>query len=161
MTMRAALRHLCQHGVEALTPTKKMSKAVTVGSYVAKPSRVVWHRPLVSKRVGNDLRKEAIRQGTYGSFDSTTGVGWEPSWDLVLHSNRHQSSRIGNIQPSKKTAKERSREDRALKLEENLAGQAQAMEDYYAEKEKAKVLDNSFEARYKRMMRGGAAGGGR
>jgi hypothetical protein len=159
-TMRAALRHLCQHGAEALTPTKTQSKTVAVGSYIAKYSREVWHRPLISKRVANDLRKQAIRDGTYGSFNATTGMGWEPSWDLVLHSNRYQSPRIGNVQPSKKTARERNRHDRAQKLEENLAGQDQAIEGYYAEKQEAKVQDKSFESIYKRMMRSGGTGGG-
>jgi hypothetical protein len=152
--MRAALRHLCHHGVEALRSSRSKSKIVTVGSYVAKPSRDIWHRPLISKRVANVIRKHAIREGTYGSFDNLTGVGWEPTWDLVLYANRFQSQRIGNLQPSKKSSRQRSREERARKLEENLAGQAQAMEEYYAEKERAKVKDYSFEAKYKRMMRG-------
>lgn len=156
--MRAALRHLCQHGVEALRPTKTQSKPVVVaaGSYVAKASRDVWYRPLVSKRVANVLRKQAIQQGTYGTFNATTGAGWEPQWDLVLFANRYQSPRMdSNIAPSKKTSRERNREKRALKLEENLEGQAQAMEDYYTEKQAAKVQDKSFEATYKRMIRGG------
>jgi len=58
------------------------------------------------------------------------------------------------IQPSKKTSRERSREDRAQKLRQNLEGQPEAMEQYFIEKEEARVQDKSFEARYKRMMRG-------
>jgi hypothetical protein len=156
--MRAALRHLCHHGVEALKPTQAKSKIVAVCSYVAKSSRDIWHRPLISKRVANDIRKQAIREGTYGSFDSMSGVGWEPTWDLVLYSNRYQSQRIGNLKPSKKSSRQRSREERAQKLEDNLAGQAQAMEEHYAEKQQAKVQDKSFEAKYKRMIRGSGGG---
>jgi hypothetical protein len=157
--MRAALRHLCQHGVEALMPTQTKSKVVAVGSYIAKASRDIWYRPLISKRVANDIRKQAIRGGTYGSFDNVTGVGWEPMWDLVLYSNRYQSQRIGNLQPSKKSKRQRTREERAKKLEENLAGQMQAMEEYYEEKQQGKVQDKSFEARYKRIIRSGSGGG--
>jgi hypothetical protein len=158
--MRAALRHLCHHGVEALRPTQTKSKIVAVGSYVAKAPRDIWHRPLISKRVANVIRKQAIREGTYGKFDTVTGVGWEPNWDLVLYANRYASQRIGNLRPSKKTSQQRNREERALKLQENLAGQAQAMEEYYAEKAQAKVQDKSFQAKYKRMMRSSGGGGG-
>jgi hypothetical protein len=157
--MRAALRHLCQYGVDALMPTQTKSKVVAVGSYVAKSSRDIWHRPLISKRVANDIRKQAIRGGTYGSFDNITGMGWEPTWDLVLYSNRYQAQRIGNLKPSKKTKRQRNREERAKKLEENLVGQTQAMEEYYEEKVQAKVQDKSFEARYKRIVRSGSVGG--
>jgi hypothetical protein len=152
--MRAALRHLCQHGAEALKPQKAQSQAVQVGTYIAKPSRQVWRRPLLSKRVANDLRKAAIQQGTYGSFDTSTGQGWDPSWDFVLKSNQHSSERIGNVQPSKKTSEQRSRQTRADKLQDNLSTQKQQMETYYKEKEQARVQDRSFEARYKRMIRG-------
>ena len=162
--MRAALRHLCQHGAEALKPQKAWSKHIQApNGFVAKPSREIWRRPRISKRVANDLRKAAIRQGTYGSFHATTGEGWDPTWDLVLKSNRHYSERPVR-QPSKKTAKQRTRQDRAAKLQQNLQTQqhAQIIQSYYQEKEEARVQDKSFEARYKRMMRGsgGASGGG-
>ena len=160
--MRAALRHLCQHGENALKPQKVVQKAVTsFDNHIAKPAREVWKRPKISKRVANDLRKTAIKNGTYGSFCSTSGVGWEPEWDLVLQQHRYEVNRFGRIQPSKETSRERSREDRALKLEQNLETQLELIEEYYTEKEDARVQDKSFEARMKRMARGGGPGGPR
>ena len=150
--MRAALRHLAEKGIEALKPQKVTTKAVEVaGHYIAKPSKEVWRRPVVSKRVGNVLRKQAIREGTYGSFDSATGVGWDPAWDLVLQQNQYAVTRYGGMRPNKKTARERSREERAQKLEQNLETRTEKMEEYYLEKEASRVQDKSFEAYFKRL----------
>lgn len=149
--MRAALRHLCEKGVEALKPQKVVAKAKVFGDYMAKPARVVWRRPVVSKRVGNDLRKQAIRAGTYGSFDVATGVGWDPMWDLALKPHQYKVTRFGGIFPPKKTARERNREERAQKIEEKLETRLEVMEEYYAEKEEARIKDRSFESSFKRM----------
>ena len=64
--MRSALRQLCRHGIEALRPQKVNDK---------------WRSPRISRRVAADLRKAAIRNGTYGKFDTETGIGWDPAWD--------------------------------------------------------------------------------
>ena len=157
-TMRAALRHLCQHGVEALKPQKIATKAVEHGTLVAKPSREVWRRPLLSKRVAKTVRKQAVEDGTYGSFDTNTGMGWDPSWDLVLHSHRYEVTRFAGIQPPKKTSRDRNREERARTLEKALEGREEAMEQYYTEKEESRVQDKSFEAKYKRMLRNAGTG---
>ena len=159
--MRAALRHLCQHGAKALQPEKVTIEAVTRLGHIAKPAREVWRRPKVSKRVANDLRKTAIKSGTYGSFCPDTGKGWEPKWDLVLQQHRNEVTRFGNMRPAKKTSRERSREDRAQKLEQNLESRLELIEEYYTTKEDARVEDKSFEARMKRMARGGGPGGPR
>ena len=160
--MRAALRHLCKHGEDALKPQKVVVEAVTsFNNHVAKPARDAWRRPKVSKRVANDLRKTAIKNGTYGSFCSETGTGWNPEWDLVLHQHRHEVTRFGGMRPSKKTSRERNREERALKLEQNLEKRLELIEEYYTEKEASRVQDKSFEARMKRMARGGGPGGPR
>ncbi|KAL7449533.1 hypothetical protein ACHAWC_002804, partial [Mediolabrus comicus] len=66
--MRSAVRKLCQQGVEALRPQKVNDK---------------WRKPVISRRVAGDLRKAAIRSGTYGKFDSETGIGWDPAWDAT------------------------------------------------------------------------------
>ena len=152
--MRAAVRHLCEKGVEALKPQRHTSKAVKVGDYIAKPSQEVWRRPVVSKRVANVLRKQAIADGTYGQFDTTTGIGWDPTWDLTLFQHRYQAYRIGGIQPNKLSKRQRNREERAQKIESNLETRLEKMEEYYLEKEQSKVLDQSFEARFKRINRG-------
>ena len=146
--MRAALRHLAEHGAEALKPQKVLSKAAKNGTSIR--SAEVWRRPVVSKRVGNDLRKLAIKDGTYGSFDKITGVGWDPSWDLVLRSNQYNVNRFGGVRPNKSTKRARTREERAQKIEKNLETRLEKMEEYYVNKEKIRVKDMSFEAVFKR-----------
>lgn len=64
--MRSALRQLCRHGIEALRPQKVNDR---------------WRKPVISRRVAADLRKLALRSGTYGTFDACTGLGWDPAWD--------------------------------------------------------------------------------
>lgn len=76
--MRSALRQLCRHGVEALRPQKVNDK---------------WRKPVISKRVAADLRKLALRSGTYGSFDVETGLGWDPTWDTP---DRRSSGMMGS-----------------------------------------------------------------
>jgi hypothetical protein len=158
--MRSAIRHLVRHGADALQPQRVESKAVQVGTrYIAKPSKTVWRRPAVSKRVANVLRKQAIQEGTYGSFDTETGAGWDPLWDLALKPNQYQVTRFGGVQPPKKTSRERNREERAKKIEANLETRLEKMEEYYIEKEESRVQDKGFEATFKRLARG--PGGGR
>ena len=139
-----------------MKPQKILVQALQIEGHVAQPAKHVWRTPIVSKRVANTLRKKALRDGTYGSFDSETGAGWEPSWDLVLKSSQYKVSRYGGILPPKKTSRERSREERAQKLEEQLETRLEKIEEYYTEKEESRVQDQSFEARYKRLLRGGS-----
>jgi uncharacterized protein with von Willebrand factor type A (vWA) domain len=150
--MRAALRHLCDRGVEALKPQKVLSKAAKEGTNTRAPE--VWHRPVISKRVGNDLRKSALKDGTYGSFNIETGVGWEPAWDIVLKGNQFNVTRFGGIRPKKQHARQRNREERAKKLEENLETRLDKMEEHYVNKESLREVDESFEGRFKRMTKG-------
>jgi hypothetical protein len=149
--MRTALRHLAEKGVEALTPQKVISKAAQLGFNTRLPE--VWRRPVVSKRVGNTLRKQALAQGTYGSFDAATGIGWDPAWDLKLKQNQYQVERFGGIRPKKKTSRERNREDRARQVEEQLESSQEKLEDYYNHKEGIRVEETSFEAHYKKMVK--------
>lgn len=158
--MRAALRHLCQQGAEALKAQKVTVDAVLVKGHIAKPARETWLRPKVGKRVANDLRKLALREGTYGSFCSETGKGWDPEWDLVLQQHRYEVHRFGGIKPSKLTSRERNREDRAQALEQKLETRLQTIEEYYTEKEASRVQEKGIEAKMKRMARSGGPGGG-
>jgi len=154
--MRSAIRLLVKHGIEALKPQSVETKAVVVGNqYVAKPSKTAWRRPAVSKRVANVLRKQAIQDGTYGSFDINSGVGWDPMWDLALKPNQYQVTRFGGIQPAKKTSRQRNREDRAKKLEASLETRLEKMEEYYTEREESRVQEKGFEAMFKRVNKGG------
>jgi hypothetical protein len=150
--MRSAVRHLIQNGVEALKPQRIESKAVQVGNqYIAKPVKIVWRRPVVSKRVANVIRKQALREGTYGIFDSNTGLGWDPQWDLALNVNQYKVTRFGGIQPSKKTSRERSRAERAMKIQDNLETRLEKMEEYYSGREESRVQEKGFEETFKRL----------
>mmetsp|Transcript_2709 Transcript_2709/g.6212 ORF Transcript_2709/g.6212 Transcript_2709/m.6212 type:complete len:176 (-) Transcript_2709:377-904(-) len=78
--MRTALKKLSQHGVQALRPQKVNDK---------------WRNPAVSARVAADLRKKAIRSGTYGFFDRETGIGWDPLWDAPILVPSDNNNAIG------------------------------------------------------------------
>jgi hypothetical protein len=151
--MRSVVRKLCQQGVEALRPQKVNEK---------------WRKPAVSRRVASDLRKAAIRAGTYGKFDAETGVGWDPSWDAP--ERRHpllddasievadsilfgtNKGAIQSIRPPKETKRERTRETRAQKIE-NLLKEADAkIEEYRLEKE-ANKPKKGIEEEFKRAMK--------
>ena len=153
--MRSAVRKLCQHGVEALRPQKVNDK---------------WRKPCISRRVAGDLRKAAIRSGTYGSFDSETGIGWDPAWDAP--ERRHSSTITGDdasdfhkilvgtnkgaiqsIRPPKETKQERTREIRAQKIERLLEQADKNIEDYRFEKEANKPKPG-IEEEFKRAMKG-------
>ena len=152
--MRSAIRHLIRLGVDALKPQRVATKPIQVGShYIAKPSKIVWRGPIVSKRVANVIRKKAIQQGTFGSFDAATGAGWDPLWDLALKPNKYNVTRFGGVRPPRKRSRERNREDRAKKIEANLETRLEKMEEYYVEKEASRVKEKGFEARFKRMIR--------
>eukprot|EP01041_Mallomonas_annulata_P006427 gene6427-12992_t len=61
-----AIKLLSQFGVDAITPK------LTNGRYTS---------PMVSRRVSADLRKAAIRQGTFGTFENNQG--WDKAWDAA------------------------------------------------------------------------------
>ena len=160
--MRSALRILCQHGEEALKSQKVTTQgSQTFNNHISKLPREVWRKPLISKRVANDIRKVSIIEGSYGTFCTTTGVGWEKQWDIILHSHRYEVNRYGGMRPSKKTARQRNRGERAEKLEANLESAGELIDQYYADREEAKIEEKGFEARVKRMARGSAVGGGK
>lgn len=161
--MRSALRKLCQQGVEALRPQKVNEK---------------WRKPAISRRVAGDLRKAAIRAGTYGKFDAETGVGWDPAWDAPerRHPLLDASSAVGgdddassemldsillktnkgaiqSIRPPKETKRERTREARAQKIENLLKGADDKIEEYRKELEANKPKPG-IEEEFKRAMKG-------
>jgi len=157
--MRSAVRHLIKNGVEALKPQRIETKPIAVGNqYIAKPSKTVWRRPVISKRVANDIRKQAIQDGSYGTFDTNTGLGWDPEWDLALYANQYKVTRFGGIQPSKKTSRERTRAERAAKIQDNLETRLEKMEEYYSQREESRVQEKGFEATFKRLKGSGAPG---
>lgn len=70
---------------------------------------------MVSKRIAATLRKKAVREGLFGSYDPSTGKGWDPKWDI--DSTTTESNQLPQLRPMKETKRERTREERALKIE--------------------------------------------
>ncbi len=98
---------------------------------------------MVSKRVAADLRKAAIIGGTYGSFDSKTGVGWDPKWD--------NPGRMPSLRAPKHHKRERTREQRAVNIETKMSGMPQAIEEHYQMLQKRKP-EPTFENYLKKLM---------
>ena len=93
MTKLRAREALDRHGMEALTPQKVNGK---------------WRKPRVSRRKAAVMRKEAIRNGTYGE-DS---MGWKPSWD---------TRRTAHVRmPPKGSIDKRIQSDRVKSIDVNM-----------------------------------------
>lgn len=129
--VRSALRNLHKFGADALKPSKLNNDITSQHPF---NQRQIWRKPLVSKRVAKRLRKKAIREGTYGSYDATTGVGWDVNWDTPGTSTSTVTN--GNniawmkIRPHKETKRERTREARAKKIEDMLTTADDKILDY-------------------------------
>ena len=146
----AALRVLNKYGADALKPTRVIDELPS--------KRQRWHSPMVSKRVANTLRKKAIRNGTYGTYDATTGIGWDKSWDINEkgnHTNDFNSDRLPwmDIRPYKETKRERTREARAKKIEDLVTVADEKILEYRLA-EKAKKPPPGVESRLKKLMKG-------
>jgi hypothetical protein len=129
--MRSAVRWLCRYGEEALKP-QFMENA--------------WAKPKVSKRVAAELRKQAVVEGNYGSFDSETGKGWDPKWDDLRQTGTMQ------LRPPKLTKRQRTRESRALKIEGLLDGMDDKIDAHYKKMREKRTKVRSFENWYKSLM---------
>lgn len=139
----AALRNLCNHGVEALKPQLIQNSSSRRGTH--------WNPPAIPKRNANMIRKRAIQEGTYGKFDASTGKGWEPAWDIELARLGQGTGRI-RLRPNKKTSRERTREQRAQKIEKNLEDMDEQIGQYYVERSQQKPVKN-FEYYFKSHTR--------
>mmetsp|Transcript_16456 Transcript_16456/g.27314 ORF Transcript_16456/g.27314 Transcript_16456/m.27314 type:complete len:138 (-) Transcript_16456:214-627(-) len=128
--MRAALRHLCEHGELALKQQKFGGDR--------------WRKAMVSKRVAADLRKQAMREGTYGTFNAETGVGWDYTWD--------NPGRVPSLKPPKESKSQHTREKRATKIETKLVDMEKQIAEH-REKLRDRKPEPSFENYYKRLMR--------
>lgn len=136
--VRSALRHLQKYGAEALLPHKQ-------------PDSKHWYKPRISKRVAADLRKKAIREGTFGSFDSTTYTGWDPKWDVMNQGGG--GINWMQIRRPKETKRERIREARAVKIENLLAQSDQKIADYKIDR-RSKKPEPGIVNTIKNMMKG-------
>jgi hypothetical protein len=142
---RSAVRKLAQHGVQALQPQLQVR-----GEAAEDRS---WRPPAISGRIASVIRKQAVRDGTFGAFDKESGAGWDPLWDVELAKSRSAGSGRYRQGVHKHASRVRSREKRAQKIEKNMEGMDQRMEDYLAEKAGRKPA-NTFENMYKKLMLG-------
>jgi len=153
---RSAVRKLSRDGVDALRPQQVPVVATTAtaakGPGIDDEQRT-WRKPAISKRVAKVLRKDAIRSGTYGSFDAETGTGWDPSWDAALLSSSGTQQNRYRITVPKTAKRHRTREQRAQRIEKKLDGMDERIEEYYAEKHESKP-PKTFENEFKNLMKG-------
>lgn len=147
---QSALRKLANEGVQALKPQFVVP---TQDSGAINPIPGRWQSARVSKRVANLIRKQAILGGTYGSFDSESKIGWDPAWDveLAVSSPRGQGRQPQQVAP-KGTSRDRTREQRAIKIESKMEGMDERIEAYYEEKHKSKPA-RTFENHFKALSR--------
>jgi hypothetical protein len=151
---RGARKRLQQHGVQALLPSSqaKFQDNPDIDISSLPSSERSWYPPALSKRKAAMLRKEAIRDGTYGSFDVEKGTGWDSAWDVELaKANPRGLGRYNALRIPKKSAQRRSREERAKNIEAKMEGMDERMEELQAEKHRNKPTQ-SFENRYKELM---------
>lgn len=130
--MRSATKWLSRIGEEALQPQLV---------------RESWRKPRVSKRVAAVLRKQAIKEGTFGSFDPETGKGWDPKWDSLRQTGTMQ------LRPPKLTTRQRTREQRAQKIEKALEDMDEKIDEHYAKLKESRTKERSFENWFKDLSR--------
>jgi hypothetical protein len=77
----------------------------TFGDRALKPliTKTQYFGPLISRRVQANLKKRALRDGTYGEFIPWKG-GWNPEWD--------KPKKMFVLRPFKGHKHERTRSDR-------------------------------------------------
>lgn len=142
---RSAVRKLSQHGVQALQPQLQVTGEAAQDR--------TWRPPAISGRIASVIRKQAIKDGTFGSFNSETGAGWEPQWDVELAKARSKGAGRYRQGVHKHAGRVRTREKRAQRLEANMEGMDDRIEEYYAKKSSQKPK-KSFENLYKKLMLG-------
>eukprot|EP00977_Amphora_coffeiformis_P027264 scaffold34597_cov177-Amphora_coffeaeformis.AAC.32 len=141
----SALKKLADRGVQALQPTRVVVQGIQ--NEVA-----VWRSPAISNRIASVLRKTAIREGSYGTFDAQTLKGWDAQWDIDLEIAKAGGNGRRRLRVPKKTSRQRTRETRARKIETNMDGMEERIEQFYADKQ-AKKPPDTIENMYKKLMR--------
>jgi hypothetical protein len=158
LRFRGARKRLMQHGLNALLPTAQIKHPecypTGIDVKLLPGSERSWKSPLISKRRAAMLRKDALRSGTYGVFDSEKGgLGWDPAWDVELaKANPSGLGRYTAMRVPKKASRRRTREARAQKIEAALVGMDERMEEMQAAKHRNKP-PVTFESTYKKLMR--------
>jgi Mitochondrial ribosomal protein mL59 len=139
----AARRQLAKKGIEAL----KAQKVVLSENSVLERTNH-WRKPVISRRVAQVLRKDAIKLGTYGKFDLETLTGWDPEWDEALKSKDLQGRH--RIQKPKSHKRERTRADRIAKIDANMEGMTQRMEELMKTQRDNRQRKMDFQSVFKR-----------
>mmetsp|Transcript_2965 Transcript_2965/g.5400 ORF Transcript_2965/g.5400 Transcript_2965/m.5400 type:complete len:147 (+) Transcript_2965:65-505(+) len=111
-----AIRMLAQFGARA------MQRSHVDGKYIA---------PKVSRRIASVVRKEAIINGTYGSFSPEVG-GWDPSWDTPR--------KIVTLRPHRGHKRDRTRPERAAKITKAMEGMPAREQKYRQEAQDRKPV---------------------
>mmetsp|Transcript_22271 Transcript_22271/g.32537 ORF Transcript_22271/g.32537 Transcript_22271/m.32537 type:complete len:168 (+) Transcript_22271:70-573(+) len=152
--IRSALKKLHSKGIAALLPEKMIDPT---------SPRQRWKKPIVSRRIAKDLRKKAIREGTYGSYDADSGIGWDKSWDEGLWSNSSPltgastGKNVGQVnwmefRGFKDTKRERTRESRAVRIEGLVAAADDKIADY-RQKQRDSKPEGGVENRIKNIIK--------
>lgn len=139
----SALKKLAQHGVAALQPVRTVRPET---------DKVVWRGAPISGRIAAVLRKTAVKEGTFGSFDAERLRGWDPAWDVDLAVAKVRGRGRHRLRPPKTTKATRTREERARKIEKNMEGMAKRIEEFHAEKA-ANKPPRTFENTFKNLTK--------
>ena len=109
---QGVIKKLAQHGAAALKPRKVPTAPGQVNP---------WRRPLVSRREAAIARKQALRDGTFGTFDPEKG-GWLREWDPV------RAPRV--LIPPKGHKRDRTRAERFRNVEARLQDMPRLIEEH-------------------------------
>mmetsp|Transcript_5312 Transcript_5312/g.6952 ORF Transcript_5312/g.6952 Transcript_5312/m.6952 type:complete len:163 (+) Transcript_5312:208-696(+) len=142
---RAARKIIAREGLSAL-------KSIYIDTPEGKTAGY-WRTPPVSKRMAAVIRKEAIREGTYGSFNYENLTGWERSWDIELELAKTKGQGRMRITPPRWTKRARTREERAQKIEKSLEGMDERI-DKHLESRILNKPEETFERLYKKVLKG-------
>jgi hypothetical protein len=149
----SALRQLQRHGVQALQPTPVPVVRPSHGhnSTNTKTPLFRWQKPVVSRRVARVLRKQAIVDGSYYNKEDNSCMF--PVFDEAMaRAQGRGQGRLPQLRVPKKASRQRTREERALKLERNMIGMDDRMQELWASS-KGKKPPPSFENLYKSLTK--------
>mmetsp|Transcript_1658 Transcript_1658/g.2528 ORF Transcript_1658/g.2528 Transcript_1658/m.2528 type:complete len:152 (+) Transcript_1658:116-571(+) len=82
-----------------------------------------WLRPAISRRKWKVARKQAIVNGTYGTFDFEAG-GWLPEWDEI------KEPKV--LYPTKSKKSDRTRAERVERIDQAMKAMPEKIKEYRA-----------------------------
>ena len=150
----SARRKLARYGLNAMMPSvhPKYKDGEQDVAKLAFKERV-WHPPMISSRKISVLRRMAKIEGTYGAFDTETLKGWDPQWDLHLAISRTKGTgRYTQLRKPRLTLSDRTREERAQRIEAAMVGMDERMEALQEARVAGKTKDHSVLAKLGRLL---------